>query len=111
MCIRDRVTPGGIDVHVHFESPAQAWEAMSNGLTTMLGGGTGAKTTSVETPGPEHLLMMIEAHEELPVNAGFLGRGNSSLPEAIEEQALNGAIGMKIHEDLSLIHIYRADRF
>ena len=93
------VTPGGIDVHVHFESPAQAWEAMSNGLTTMLGGGSGAKTTSVETPGPEHLLMMIEAHEELPVNAGFLGRGNSSLPEAIEEQALNGAIGMKIHED------------
>lgn len=86
-------------MHVHFESPAQAWEAMSNGLTTMLGGGSGAKTTSVETPGPEHLLMMIEAHEELPVNAGFLGRGNSSLPEAIEEQALNGAIGMKIHED------------
>ncbi|MEE0773084.1 MAG: urease subunit alpha [Anaerovoracaceae bacterium] len=93
------ITPGGIDVHVHFESPAQAWEAMSNGLTTMLGGGSGAKTTSVETPGPEHLLMMIEAHEELPVNAGFLGRGNSALPEAIVEQALNGAIGMKIHED------------
>lgn len=93
------ITPGGIDVHVHFESPAQAWEALSNGITTMLGGGTGAKTTSVETPGPYHLHQMIEAHEELPVNAGFLGRGNSSRPEAIVEQALNGAIGMKIHED------------
>ena len=93
------ITPGGIDVHVHFESPAQAWEALSNGITTMLGGGSGAKTTSVETPGPYHLLQMIEAHEELPVNAGFLGRGNSSLPDAIVEQALNGAIGMKIHED------------
>lgn len=93
------ITPGGIDVHVHFESPAQAWEALSNGITTMLGGGSGAKTTSVETPGPYHLHYMIESHEELPVNAGFLGRGNSSLPEAIREQALNGAIGMKIHED------------
>lgn len=93
------ITPGGIDVHIHFESPAQAWEALSNGITTMLGGGTGAKTTSVETPGPYHLHQMIEAHEELPVNAGFLGRGNSSLPDAIVEQALNGAIGMKIHED------------
>ncbi|MEG0157621.1 MAG: urease subunit alpha, partial [Anaerovoracaceae bacterium] len=93
------ITPGGIDVHVHFESPGQAWEALSNGITTMLGGGSGAKTTSVETPGPFHLHHMIEAHEELPVNAGFLGRGNSSLPEAIVEQALNGAIGMKIHED------------
>lgn len=93
------ITPGGIDVHVHFESPDQAWEALSNGITTMLGGGSGAKTTSVETPGPYHLQYMIEAHEELPVNAGFLGRGNSSLPDAIVEQALNGAIGMKIHED------------
>lgn len=92
-------TPGGIDVHVHFESPNQAWKALSNGVTTMLGGGTGAKTLSIECPGPFHLHGMIEAHEALPVNAGFLGRGNSSLPETIEEQALNGAIGMKIHED------------
>lgn len=95
------VTPGGIDVHVHFESPGQAWEALSNGITTMLGGGSGAKTTSVETPGPAHLKMMIAAHEQAPVNVGFIGRGNSSLPEAIAEQAEWGAIGMKIHEDFA----------
>ncbi len=92
-------TPGGIDVHIHFESPDQAWEALSNGITTMLGGGAGSKTLVIETPGPWHLHSMIEAHEQIPVNAGFLGRGNSSLPETIREQALNGAIGMKIHED------------
>lgn len=93
------VTAGGLDVHVHFESPDQAWEALSNGITTMLGGGTGAKTLVIECPGPWHLHSMIEAHEEIPVNVGFLGRGNSSLPDTIVEQALNGAIGMKIHED------------
>jgi urease subunit alpha len=92
-------TAGGIDVHVHFESPDQAWEALSNGITTMLGGGTGSKTLGIECPGAWHLHSMIEAHEQIPVNAGFLGRGNSSLPEVIREQALNGAIGMKIHED------------
>ncbi len=95
------VTAGGIDGHVHFESPAQVWEAMANGLTTMIGGGTGTKVMSVETPGPLHLYDMIESHETLPVNAGFLGRGNSSKPEAIVEQALYGAIGMKIHEDFA----------
>lgn len=93
------ITPGGIDVHIHFESPGQVWEALSNGITTMIGGGSGAKNVSVETPGNAHLHMMIRAHENLPINAGFLGRGCSALPEAIEEQALNGAIGMKIHED------------
>lgn len=95
------LTPGGIDVHVHFESPNQAWEALSNGITTMIGGGSGSQTTSVETPGPSHLHYMIKSHEELPVNAGFWARGNSSKPEAIREQALNGAIGMKIHEDFA----------
>lgn len=93
------VTAGGLDVHVHFESPAQVWEALGNGVTTMLGGGTGAKTLSIECPGPFHLHHMIESHEALPINAGFLGRGNSSLPDTIREQALQGAIGMKIHED------------
>lgn len=93
------VTAGGIDVHVHFESPDQAWEALGNGLTTMIGGGSGAQYLSIEVPGPFHLHSMIMAHEDLPVNAGFLGRGNSSLPGVIREQALNGAIGMKIHED------------
>jgi len=93
------VTAGGLDVHIHFESPGQAWEALVNGVTTMIGGGAGSKTLVIETPGPWHIRQMIEAHEDLPVNAGFLGRGNSSLPEAIREQALAGAIGMKIHED------------
>ncbi len=93
------VSAGGIDVHIHFESPDQVWEALGNGVTTMLGGGTGTKTLSIETPGPWHLHQMIEAHEDIPINVGFLGRGNSSLPETIREQALNGAIGMKIHED------------
>lgn len=92
-------TAGGLDGHIHFESPDQCWEALANGITTMIGGGTGSKTLGIETPGPWHLKQMIEAHEGLPVNAGFLGRGNSSLPETIREQAINGAIGMKIHED------------
>jgi urease subunit alpha len=92
-------TPGGLDGHIHFESPDQCWEALANGITTMIGGGTGSKTLGIETPGPWHLKQMIEAHEGLPVNAGFLGRGNSSRPETIREQALAGAIGMKIHED------------
>lgn len=93
------VTAGGLDIHIHFESPDQIWEALANGITTMIGGGTGSKTLVIETPGPWHLKQMIEAHEDLPINAGFLGRGNSSLPDTIREQALNGAIGMKIHED------------
>lgn len=93
------VTAGGLDIHIHFESPDQAWEALANGITTMIGGGAGSKTLVIETPGPWHLQQMIEAHEEIPVNAGFLGRGNSSLPATIREQALNAAIGMKIHED------------
>lgn len=93
------VTPGGIDVHVHFESPHQAWEALSNGLTTMIGGACGAKTLSIEAPGAFNLAHMIESFEDFPVNAGILGRGNSCEPGAIIHQAKNGAIGMKIHED------------
>lgn len=92
-------TPGGIDVHVHYESPQQTWEALSNGLTSMFGGGNGAKTLSIEAPGTFNLHRMIEHYEEIPMNGGILGRGNSCLPEIIEEQALEGAIGMKIHED------------
>lgn len=92
-------TAGGIDVHIHFESPHQAWEAMSNGLTTMIGGGCGNKTLSIESPGPFNLKNMIESFENVPMNVGHLARGNSCEPEAIRDQALNGAIGMKIHED------------
>ena len=85
------LTAGGLDVHVHFNSPGQCWEALSNGITTMLGGGSGSKTMSIENPGAWHLHQHIMAHEALPVNIGLLGRGNSSLPEVIREQALNGA--------------------
>ena len=95
----DIVTAGGIDTHIHFNSPDQHLHALSNGITTMIGGGNGSKTISIESPGPWHLQQIIEAHEDIPINVGFLGRGNSSLPGSIAEQALNGAIGMKIHED------------
>lgn len=93
------ITTGGVECHIHFLGPDQVWEAMANGVTTMLGGGNGSQSQTIDAPGPWHLKEMIESHEALPVNAGFLGRGNSSLPAAIEEQALAGAIGMKIHED------------
>lgn len=92
-------TAGGIDVHVHFDSMQLAVEALSNGLTTMLGGGEGPVTVGIETPGPYNLHRMIEAFEDIPVNAGFLGKGNSSRPDSLVEQALNGCIGMKLHED------------
>lgn len=92
-------TPGGIDVHVHFDSLQLYTEALSNGLTTMLGGGEGPVTVGIETPGPYNMHRMIEAFEDIPVNAGFLGKGNSSRPDSLVEQALNGCIGMKLHED------------
>lgn len=92
-------TAGGIDVHVHFDSMQLANEAISSGLTTMLGGGEGPVTVGIETPGPYNLQRMIEAFEDIPVNAGFLGKGNSSRPDSLVEQALNGCIGMKLHED------------
>lgn len=91
-------TPGGVDCHIHFQGPEQAWECLANGVTTMIGGGSGAKTLSVETTisGLKH---MIEAHEEIPVNAGFLGRGASCLPGVVEKAARSGIIGIKLHED------------
>lgn len=91
-------TPGGVDCHIHFQDPEQAWESLANGITTMIGGGSGAKTLSVETTisGLKH---MIEAHEEIPVNAGFYGRGASCLPEVIEKAVHSGIIGIKLHED------------
>ncbi len=96
------LTAGGIDAHIHFVSPQQAWEALYSGITTMIGGGTGpaegTKATTC-TPGPWNLHRMLEALEGLPVNFGLLGKGNSSLVGALEEQILAGAIGLKIHED------------
>lgn len=92
-------TAGGIDVHVHFDSLGLYTEALSSGLTTMLGGGAGPVTVGIETPGPANLRYMIEAFEDIPVNVGLLGKGNSSRPDALVEQALSGCIGMKLHED------------
>jgi len=95
-------TPGTIDTHIHFVSPQQATEAICNGTTTMIGGGTGpaegTKATTC-TPGPWNLHRMIEAVEELPLNFGFLGKGNDSQEPALLEQIQEGALGLKLHED------------
>jgi len=96
------LTAGGIDAHVHWISPQQAWEALASGITTMLGGGTGpaeGSRATTATPGAWYLHRMLEAAEGLPVNVGLLGKGNASRPEALEEQILAGAIGLKLHED------------
>jgi urease subunit alpha len=96
------LTAGGIDSHIHFISPQQAWEALYSGVTTMIGGGTGpAEGTRATTctPGEWNLHRMIEAAEGLPLNVGFLGKGNASRPEPLVEQILAGAIGLKLHED------------
>jgi urease subunit alpha len=92
-------TPGAIDVHVHFDCAQLAWEALSNGITTMIGGGTGPKTVGIDAPGAFNLQRMIDAFEGIPVNMGQLGKGNSAKPPVLIEQALNGAIGLKLHED------------
>jgi urease subunit alpha len=96
------LTAGGIDSHIHFISPQQAIEALYSGVTTMVGGGTGpadgTKATTC-TPGGWYLHRMIEAAEGLPINFGFLGKGNASRPEPLVEQILAGAIGLKLHED------------
>ncbi|HSG73838.1 MAG TPA: urease subunit alpha [Nitrosopumilaceae archaeon] len=95
-------TPGTIDTHIHFVSPQQAIEAICNGTTTMIGGGTGpaegTKATTC-TPGPWNMHRMIEAVEELPLNFGFLGKGNDSQEPALMEQIQAGALGLKLHED------------
>jgi len=96
------VTAGGIDTHIHFICPQQVDEALMSGITTMIGGGTGPATgtnATTCTPGPWHLARMLEAAEGLPMNLGFMGKGNASLPEALVEQVRAGAIGLKLHED------------
>lgn len=92
-------TPGGIDTHVHFDSAQLVEEAISSGITTMLGGGTGPKTVGIEAPGAFNIQRMIEAFEAFPMNMGMLGKGNSSNKAALVEQIEGGAIGLKIHED------------
>lgn len=96
------VTSGGIDAHIHFISPQQADEAISSGITTMLGGGTGPATgtnATTCTPGEWNVHRMYRAVDSLPINFGFLGKGNSSNPEALREQVAAGACGLKLHED------------
>ena len=95
-------TPGGIDTHIHFIAPQQVQEALSNGITTLIGGGTGpadGTNGTTCTPGPWNIGRMYQAVEELPVNVGLLGKGNGSLPEALREQVEAGVCGLKIHED------------
>ena len=96
------LTAGGIDAHIHFICPQQIEEALMSGVTTMLGGGTGPATgtnATTCTPGAWHIAQMLKAAEGLPMNLGFLGKGNGSLPEAVEEQVVAGAMGLKLHED------------
>ena len=96
------VTPGGLDVHIHFICPQQIDEALSSGITTMIGGGTGPATgtnATTCTPGAWNIARMLEAAEGFPINLGFLGKGNSSLPESLDEQIEAGALGLKLHED------------
>ena len=95
-------TPAGIDSHIHFICPQQIEDALMSGVTTMIGGGTGpaAGTNATTcTPGAWYMERMLQAADELPMNLGFLGKGNTSLPEALDEQARAGAMGFKLHED------------
>jgi urease subunit alpha len=95
-------TPGGIDSHIHFICPQQVEEALMSGVTTMIGGGTGPATgtnATTCTPGPNNLARMLLAADTLPMNLGFLGKGNASVPAALEEQIVAGAMGLKLHED------------
>jgi urease subunit alpha len=95
-------TPGGVDTHIHMIAPQQAWEALSNGITTMLGGGTGpADGTRATTcsPGEWHIGRMLRAADVLPVNWGLLAKGNASEQAPLREQIEAGACGLKVHED------------
>ena len=96
------VTAGGIDTHIHFIAPQQIEEALCSGITTMIGGGTGPATGTFATtctPGPWNMERMLQAADAFPMNLGFLGKGNASLPAALHEQIEAGAIGLKLHED------------
>jgi urease subunit alpha len=96
------VTAGGIDTHIHFICPQQIEEALMSGVTTMIGGGTGPATGTFATtctPGPWHIHHMLQAADAFPMNLGFLGKGNVSLPEPLIEQINAGVVGLKLHED------------
>ncbi|MGE0328859.1 MAG: urease subunit alpha, partial [Polyangiaceae bacterium] len=96
------LTAGGIDTHVHFICPQLVDEALMSGLTTLIGGGTGPATgtnATTCTPGPWNIARMLQAVDAMPMNFGFLGKGNASLPEALLEQVAAGVMGLKLHED------------
>ncbi|KQZ57416.1 urease subunit alpha [Rhizobium sp. Root149] len=96
------ITAGGMDAHIHFICPQQIEEALMSGLTCMLGGGTGPAHGTLATtctPGPWHIARMIEAADAFPMNLAFAGKGNASLPRALEEMVLGGATSLKLHED------------
>ena len=96
------LTAGGIDTHIHFICPQQIEEALNSGVTTMIGGGTGPATgtnATTCTPGPWHMARMLQAADSFPMNMGFTGKGNASLPQPLIEQVEAGAIGLKLHED------------
>ncbi|WP_022954636.1 urease subunit alpha [Leucothrix mucor] len=96
------ITAGGVDSHIHFICPQQVEEALSSGVTTMLGGGTGPATgtnATTCTPGIWNMHRMLEAADSLPMNLGFLGKGNASVQGALNEQIEAGAMGLKLHED------------
>lgn len=96
------LTAGGIDSHIHWICPQQIEEALTSGITTMLGGGTGPATGTYATtctPGPWHIHRMLEAADAFPMNMGFFGKGNASLPAPLKEQVAAGVIGLKLHED------------
>ena len=96
------LTAGGFDCHIHMICPQQVDDALMSGVTTLLGGGTGPATgtnATTCTPGPWHIARMIEAADALPINMAFSGKGNASLPAALEEQIRAGACALKLHED------------
>jgi len=96
------LTPGGFDAHIHFICPQQVDDALHSGITTMLGGGTGPAHGTLATtctPGAFHLGRMLQAGDALPMNLGFAGKGNASLPDALVEQVHAGACALKLHED------------
>ncbi|WP_181171736.1 MULTISPECIES: urease subunit alpha [unclassified Mesorhizobium] len=96
------LTAGGFDAHIHFICPQQIEEALMSGITTMLGGGTGPAHGTLATtctPGPWHMARMIQSFDAFPMNIGLSGKGNASLPAALEEMVLGGACSLKLHED------------
>jgi len=96
------LTAGGIDTHIHYICPQQVFDALASGVTTFVGGGTGPATGSKATtctPGQFHLRMMLQATDNLPMNFGFTGKGNSAKPQGLTEQIDAGAVGLKLHED------------